>query len=508
MDNQVITAAIHLDEEGDHSEASLRGEVFQKLMGDPLEDSTARTEDASSDLENSDTSFLLQNNQSLNNESCNPHHALQKVEELDDESDSALTLDDEYKFDMEDPSEQSSSFDHLSFLMSTSGHSKASAVSHDSTTSLKVFRRPSNDWKHHYDSLSFLGHEPGDNSESPEASENDADEEDLLVLCSRDSKRLKLLGEGAFGQVWLVRHNHKSYALKVCAKYDLIAEGAVHEVVREREIMSRLEHPFIARLWATNQDHDFVYILEDYLAGGELYSVMDRCPGGHLPARQVQVYTTCLAEALAYLHKWHIVYRDLKPENIMLNRKGFPTLIDFGCAKQLTAEASYQSRTLCGTPRFASPEMIDPVGFGGGHGVGTDHWALGILLYEMLAGESPFWYEDMPEMELYQQIPLEAVDFGPVRKYCSDEAAVDLIQGLLVKDPRQRLGAQGQSCVLEHPWLAPIHVLGEIAAPWVPDLTEATDTQYFDDWEDEVEDRFAQDYPVLTQTEEAHFVDF
>jgi serine/threonine protein kinase len=152
--------------------------------------------------------------------------------------------------------------------------------------------------------------------------------------------------------------------------------------------------------------------------------------------------------------------------------------------------------------------MIDPEGFGGGHGVGTDHWALGILLYEMLAGENPFWYEDMPELELYQQIPRENVAFGPVRKYCTDEDAIDLIRGLLVKDPRQRLGAQGESYVLEHAWLAPTHILGEIAAPWIPDLTDLTDTQYFDDWESEVEDRFAHDYPALTQTEEAHFVDF
>eukprot|EP00977_Amphora_coffeiformis_P013697 scaffold3648_cov149-Amphora_coffeaeformis.AAC.11 len=406
------------------------------------------------------------------------HQPLQRVDE-DEESDSELTTEGEYNFDIEhSSSSHGQSLSHSLTLQTHSLHSKASGHSRGSQTSngsLKIFRKPA-DWKNSgHDSLSFL--EPFDNEF--DESENAADEDDLRVLCSRDSKRLKLLGEGAFGQVWLVRHNHKSYALKVASKYDLLTEGAVHELVREREIMSQLDHPFIARLWATNQDHDFVYILEDYLAGGELFSVLERAGDA-----------ACIADALGYLHKKHIIYRDLKPENVMLDKRGFPTLIDFGCSKQLTAEDGYQTRTLCGTPRFASPEMVDPASFGGGHGIGTDHWALGILVYEMLAGGEPSWKALM--------------DLG------APEVATDLIQKLLIKNPVERLGAESEDQVMKHAWLVPINVrgMGRVQAPWVPDLTDPTDTQYFDDWEDQVEDRFAQTYPSLTEKEEAHFAEF
>lgn len=522
---------ITLDHSGGYLEASLNKAtgILKDNAATAMEDHTAQTEDVDYSEEHDGgggstssssydhqilAKFLGHDSFTNSNNSTQNHQPLHPVDE-DEESDSELTLEDEYNFeDVDHHSLDSSSprrggSNHSHSLQNLSLHSKYSAHSTNSqasNSSLKVFRKTSVDWKTSgHDSLSFL--ESFDDVEDSTEVEDD----DLRVLCSRDSKRLKLLGEGAFGQVWLVRHNHKSYALKVCAKYDLITEGAVHEVVREREIMSQLDHPFICHLWATNQDSDFVYMLEDYLAGGELYGVLERQPNGRLTPSQAQVYTACIADALEYLHSRHIVYRDLKPENIMLSKRGFPTLIDFGCAKKLQAENDYQSMTLCGTPRFASPEMIDPESFGGkGHGIATDHWALGILLYEMLAGENPFWYEGMPDGELYDQIPVVRADFSPFEKLNTPQEAVDLIQRLLIKDPAERISCQGNEKISEHAWLSPVDVkhLGRIKAPWVPDLTDPTDTHYFDDWEDQIEDRFAQSYPTLTSKEEAHFADF
>lgn len=212
--------------------------------------------------------------------------------------------------DLSSVNDLSQNFDFSQHSLSQVGkHSTHSANSYNSHGSLKVFRHAGDMKSTGHDSLSFMRA-----TEEEEETENAADENDLKVLCSRDSKRLKLLGEGAFGQVFLVRYNHKSYALKVCAKYDLLTEGAVHEVVREREIMSQLDHPFIARIWATNQDRDFVYILEDYLGGGEFFSVLERQPNARIEVEQAQVYAACIADALAYLHHRKIIYRDLKPE--------------------------------------------------------------------------------------------------------------------------------------------------------------------------------------------------
>lgn len=503
QDDQLVIQAPFQEEDASSFEAPVKPHAPKDNNND-MEDHTALTEDYS-DSSSSNSQSLSKLMLGQDSVTSLQHHQqpLQRVDEDEESSnDSDLSLG-EYKFEISEPSSSSNSqslnasFPALSLHSKISGHSRNSVTS---TGSLKVFRKgiSADSWKNSgHDSLSFL---PA--FDDLEETENAADEDDLKVLCSRNSKRLKLLGEGAFGQVWLVRHNHKSYALKVCAKYDLLTEGAVHEVVREREIMSQLEHPCIARIWATNQDADFVYILEDYLAGGELYSVLER-QDGKIAASQAQFYTACLADTLAYLHKQHIVYRDLKPENIIMSKHGFPTLIDFGCAKQLSAQDGFQTRTLCGTPRFASPEMI----LGEGHGFGTDHWALGILLYEMLAGENPFWYDEMSDYDLYEQVPSVEPSWKPLENV-APKAAIDLVQRLLIKDPAERLGAESEDQILQHEWLAEINVQSTVKAPWVPELTDPTDTQYFDDWEDQVEDRFAQKYPVLTPKEEAHFADF
>lgn len=258
-----------------------------------MEDHTAQTEDSEDCASNIDKVTMPKSSASDEEEPFAPssHQSLQRVDE-DEESENKLMVEED--FDVEPSSSSQSQSPSHSFSLqplSISLHSKASGHSRGSQASngsLKIFQRPA-EWKNSgHDSLSFL--EPFENE--LDESDNAADEDDLKVLCSRDAKRLKLLGEGAFGQVWLVRHNHKSYALKVAAKYDLITEGAVHEWVREREIMSQLDHPFIARCWATNQDHDFVYILEDYLAGGELYSVLER-NGGNVSPSVAQICESC-----------------------------------------------------------------------------------------------------------------------------------------------------------------------------------------------------------------------
>jgi hypothetical protein len=368
-----------------------------------------------------------------------------------------------------------------------------------------------------YDSLSFLkgihsDSEADDETLSPvEEGDEDEDEDDhdaLVALCSVNSKRAKMLGEGAFGQVWLTLHRQTPYALKVCSKYDLVTEGAVEEVLRERAIQSQLSHPFVCQLVASNQDDRFLYLLEEYCAGGELFSLLERNQG-KLPESQARFYITCIADALTYLHKQRVVFRDLKPENILLCHQGYPKLIDFGCAKQFREKDSeYQTRTLCGTPRFVSPEMIEPERYGGGHSFKSDYWALGILLYEMLMGSNPYEYDGMTEMEVYESISDDT--FHPSLSDAHSDVVKDLLNKLLTHDPSKRLGDRR---VLKHRWFADMDLVKlrerpDGQAPWVPNLSDHSDTQYFEDWENSLESRFAQSYPNLSASQRHVFANF
>jgi CRP-like cAMP-binding protein len=166
-----------------------------------------------------------------------------------------------------------------------------------------------------------------------------------------DLERHTILGEGNFGQVWLVSErlpdsSRHPYALKIQAKSFLAEEGQIASVIEEKRIMMKMHHPFIIKLFQTYQDEHFVYMLLELVQGGELFSVMH--PGAEfrcLPEAQVKFYAMAIADALAYMHRGKYVFRDLKPENVMIDQFGYPVVIDFGFAKYVP-EKTY---TLCGS---------------------------------------------------------------------------------------------------------------------------------------------------------------
>jgi len=333
-----------------------------------------------------------------------------------------------------------------------------------------------------------------------EESKTDEDWGSQRHIDCKNLKRHKILGEGAFGQVWLVSDaDEQPYALKVFSKYDLIVEKQVETVLRERHIMSQLSHPFLCQLLSADQDANLIYMLLDFHAGGELYSVIERHQGP-LPEKQVVFYTACIADALYYMHGRNIVYRDLKPENVVIDMSGYSVLVDFSYARRMIGDKAY---TLCGSPRFASPEMIEGIG----HSFSTDHWSLGILLYEMITGESPFYYEGTDEAALYRSI-VEDEYKSPVG---ASESAVDIISRLLVKDPNGRFGCKGDGEILRHAWFRNFDVVAlrnrEIQSPWVPFLAHDLDTRYFDNWDD-LNDKVEERHPKLLAAEAALFDEF
>ena len=152
-------------------------------------------------------------------------------------------------------------------------------------------------------------------------------------------RRHTILGQGTFGQVWLVSKmapdgTNRPYALKIQSKYDLIVNEQALGVVNERNIMARLKHPFLLRLVQTYKDQNLIYMLLGLVQGGELYTVIHKNnkPRGAPPMSEedAKFYSACVLEGLAYMHKRQIVYRDLKPENVLIDFQGYPVIVDFG----------------------------------------------------------------------------------------------------------------------------------------------------------------------------------
>ncbi|GAX28307.1 hypothetical protein FisN_27Hh038 [Fistulifera solaris] len=334
---------------------------------------------------------------------------------------------------------------------------------------------------------------------SPKASLN-------LNIKLENLERRVCLGEGEFGQVWLVvdkeAKKQQPYVLKIQSKYHLITEGEVEVCKREKDVLLNVNHPFIIDLFQTFQDAAFVYMLLDFVPGGELFSILNNDDGRiKIHEDRARFYLLGIADALAHLHQKKYVYRDLKPENVMLDRFGFPKLIDFGFTKKVLD----QTFTLCGTPAYLAPEIV----ISQGHSWPVDHWALGVLSYEMVMGFSPFYEDGIEQFELYRLIVEE--DF-PELEGRSPEA-VDFISRLLEKSPSNRLGslARGEKDILSHRWFGDLSTVRmrerAIQAPWIPTIKSLFDTSNFDDWSG-VTDKTLDKGPPLSDKHMALFEGF
>jgi len=187
----------------------------------------------------------------------------------------------------------------------------------------------------------------------------------------------------------------KVFALKILRKSEVIKLKQIDHVRDERRILSDVAgHPFITTLITTFSDHDSLYMLLDYIPGGELFSYLRR--HRRFPEEWAQFYVAEIVLVLEYLHEHQggVAYRDLKPENLLLDAQGHVKLVDFGFAKRLGSKETY---TLCGTPEYLAPEVIQNKG----HTTAVDWWALGILTYEFLTGYPPFWHQN--PIEIYKQ---------------------------------------------------------------------------------------------------------
>ncbi|OHT07173.1 AGC family protein kinase [Tritrichomonas foetus] len=246
-------------------------------------------------------------------------------------------------------------------------------------------------------------------------------------LLSIDSFNIiSVIGRGFFGKVMLVekKDTKELFALKTVHKMRLLQSKKVNTILAERNIMRRCEHPFIVSIKFAFQSATKFYLGLEYIAGGEIFSLMRR--HAIFTQHQIQLFVAEIALALNHLHSIGIIYRDLKPENILVGTDGHLKLTDFGLSKDISVVQS--THTFCGTVDFMAPEVIEKKSYS----FPVDWWGLGILTYEFFFGRSPFYDDNRNRM--FSKISLSEPTFPPDTK----PEISDFIKQLLHKNPQER----------------------------------------------------------------------
>ena len=297
-----------------------------------------------------------------------------------------------------------------------------------------------------------------------------------IKLTYNDFQPIKLLGRGSFGEVILVRlkSTKKVYAMKILDKKILKMKKQQNHTKTERDLMVKINSPFIVNIKSAFQDDTNLYLVSEFMQGGDMFFHMHDGQIVIFSHDKTRFYILELVLALESLHKNNMVYRDLKPENILLDSKGHVKLTDFGLSKILEDEDD-KAFTLCGTPQYLAPEVLLKKGYD----KMVDWWSLGCVMYEMLMGRLPFAIKrGMINLKIYEK----KIDFP---RKISNEAR-DLIEKFLVVNPTERLGygPNGTDDIKNHPFFNGVDwdlaIQKKYKPPFIPKLKNDVDLRYFD----------------------------
>lgn len=281
----------------------------------------------------------------------------------------------------------------------------------------------------------------------PKVSDIENDAASTKAVGLDDFEILKVVGQGAFAKVFQVRKIGSSeiFAMKVMRKDNIVEKNHAGYMKAERDILTKVDHPFIVQLRYSFQNKYRLYLVLDFVNGGHLFFQLYR--QGLFREDLARIYTAEIVSAVSHLHANGIMHRDLKPENILLDAEGHVVLTDFGLAKQF--DENTRSNSMCGTLEYMAPEIV----LGKGHDKAADWWSVGILLFEMVTGQPPFVCGN--RQKLQQKIMKEKIKLPA---FLSSEAH-SLLKGLLTKDASRRMGSgpRGSDEIKSHKWFGPIN---------------------------------------------------
>ena len=266
------------------------------------------------------------------------------------------------------------------------------------------------------------------------------------------------------------------YCMKILKKIEIMESKIVEHLYNEYKILLKIYHPFIIQLKGINtKDPKALYYLFEFIQGGDLLNLLER--NLKFPEEQAKFYSASLLTVIDYLHKKNIIIRNITPDSILLASSGYIKLVNFNNAKILKND---YTNTLCGTPEYSSPEMLNRKG----HGKAHDLWSLGIILYHMLIGHTPF--EDSDPLKMQQKI----LKGKPVFPKTIGKDAKNLIKHLLIVDPKKRLGCgkNGIYDIISNPFFKGFDwknlLFQNLIPPYVPLIKGINDVSNFRKYED------------------------
>uniref|UniRef100_A0A8C8UBA1 Rho-associated protein kinase 2 n=1 Tax=Peromyscus maniculatus bairdii TaxID=230844 RepID=A0A8C8UBA1_PERMB len=315
-----------------------------------------------------------------------------------------------------------------------------------------------------------------------------------LQMKAEDYDVVKVIGRGAFGEVQLVRHkaSQKVYAMKLLSKFEMIKRSDSAFFWEERDIMAFANSPWVVQLFCAFQDDRYLYMVMEYMPGGDLVNLMSNYD---VPEKWAKFYTAEVVLALDAIHSMGLIHRDVKPDNMLLDKHGHLKLADFGTCMKMDETGMVHCDTAVGTPDYISPEVLKSQGGDGYYGRECDWWSVGVFLFEMLVGDTPFYADSL--VGTYSKIMDHKNSLCFPEDTEISKHAKNLICAFLT-DREVRLGRNGVEEIKQHPFFKNDQWnwenIRETAAPVVPELSSDIDSSNFDDIEDDKGD--VETFPI------------
>ena len=295
-------------------------------------------------------------------------------------------------------------------------------------------------------------------------------------MSKNDFEFCYIIGKGGFGKVWKISHKKtkKFFALKEMSKLKIIERKSEYSINFEREILSQLHNPFIVNMYYAFQDSNNLYLVMDYLKGGDLRFHLTRHI--HFSEEQSRFFICNVLTSLEYIHSQDIIHRDIKPENLVLDENGYTRITDFGIAKKKSDTNKMKGDT-SGTPGYMAPEVMRGVV----HSFEVDFFAVGIVAYEFMKGKRPYNGKNRKEIKEEMLMKQMSIKEEEIPEGWTKES-VDFINKLVIRKKENRLGFNGIKEVKEHPWIKyyPWEMILDksLPSPFIPQNKDNFDLRY------------------------------